>query len=241
MYRDTPPAAPFRANSRRERRSTSAAGSGASPRTCRTTRTNGAASKPARLATASDNATLSAEALLAVHAQKGAEDDHDRARARGEQLELSLLVVPCREHALAKLDQLAHRFLLELQPQIPQIDANSVERVIAMQHAVSLEDVGVLHRKDVRRSAPFGLRQRERRRIARVGPRPRRRRRACQSRRVERVDDDEHVVVRPLGIVFARRSRPVQHDGTKRRSRRLRATAIRARRVSFAPWVTSIR
>ena len=43
--------------------------------------------------------------------------------ARREQLDLTLAVVARREHALAKLDQLPHRFLLELQPQILQIDA----------------------------------------------------------------------------------------------------------------------
>ena len=47
---------------------------------------------------------------------------------------LPLAVVAGREHALAQLDQLAHRFLLELQPQVLSIDANPVERRIAVQH-----------------------------------------------------------------------------------------------------------
>ena len=39
--------------------------------------------------------------------------------ARREQLELALAVVARREHALTKLDQLPHRFLLELQAADP--------------------------------------------------------------------------------------------------------------------------
>src|SRR6185437_2072901 len=79
-----------------------------------------------------------------------AEDDHDRTCTGGEQLELPLGIVPGCQHALAQLEQLAHGFLLELEPEIALLDVDAVERRLAVQHLVPLENVGVLHRKDVR-------------------------------------------------------------------------------------------
>src|SRR5215216_350971 len=87
---------------------------------------------------------------FAVQAQECAEDDHDRAQARDEKLELALALISAGENALAEPDQLAHRLLLELETQMFEVDANSVERRIAEQDSMSLEDVGVFHREDVR-------------------------------------------------------------------------------------------
>ena len=108
-----------------------------------------------------------------MQSNERAKDDHDRAQARAKELDLAIGLVPARQYTLTKLDELPHRFLLELQPQILEINLNPIKGRIAIQHFVSLENVGVLHRKDVRRSAPFTCRQRQRRRISRIRPRAR--------------------------------------------------------------------
>ncbi len=72
-----------------------------------------------------------------------------------EKLDLLRAFVPRREHALAKLEQLAHRLLLELQRKSRAVDVNAVERRVAVQHVVPIEDVGVLHREDVSGAAPL--------------------------------------------------------------------------------------
>src|SRR6185437_11197500 len=153
---------------------------------------------------------------FAVESQHGAKDDHDRAQARAEELDLPAAVIARREHALAQLEQLAHRLLLELEPEIAQIDRDAVEGRGAVQDFVSVENVGVLHRKDVGRASPLGARQRERRVVAGIDPGARRGRGRGELRRAERVDDHEHVVIGAFGNVLTRGRGSVQHDRAQR-------------------------
>src|SRR5215218_4359588 len=96
------------------------------------------------------------------------------------------------------------------------VDHDAGERRIAEQHAMPLEDIRILHRKDVRRAAPLGARERERRRIARVGPRPRSGRRRGQVLRVQSIDNDENVVIGTLGDVLSRCRGTVEDDRAQR-------------------------
>src|SRR5690349_4700290 len=107
------------------------------------------------------------------HPHYRAEDDHYRARAVCQQLGLPPAISTCRKHPLAKLEQLAHRLVLELQSQVFRIDADSVEGILTIEDSVSLEDVGVFHREDVRRGTPFPHGQGHGRWVPRLTPSPR--------------------------------------------------------------------
>src|SRR5215217_2819696 len=88
--------------------------------------------------------------LCAMQTQERAEDDHKRVQTRGQKLELPLSIVSRRQNTLPQLDLLAHRFLLELQTQVAGFHGYAIEWRIAKQHAMSLENVGVLHWENVR-------------------------------------------------------------------------------------------
>src|SRR5690348_11188823 len=74
-----------------------------------------------------------------VEALHGAEDHHDRAEARGEELEVLLVVAPGGHDPLAQLQQLPHRLVLELQAEMLAIYGDAIERRRAVQDAVTLE------------------------------------------------------------------------------------------------------
>src|SRR5687767_4487605 len=149
---------------------------------------------------------------LAMETHGRAEEHHDGALARLEQLELPLAVATGGEHALPEVEELAHRLGLDLSTQIRRRDTNPIKWRRAVQHAMSLLNVGVLHRENVRRASPLLQRQRERRRVARLAPRADDGRDRVEPRDVERIDENEDVVVRlPRNVLTARR-RAVEHD-----------------------------
>ena len=94
----------------------------------------------------------------AVEPLHRAENDHDGAEARGQELDLQFRVAPGRQHTLAELEELSHGFVLDLQAQMRTVDRDSVERGRAEQDAVPLENVRVLHGEDVGAAAPLGAR-----------------------------------------------------------------------------------
>src|SRR6478609_9740468 len=91
---------------------------------------------------------------FAVEAQHGSEEHHHRAQARRDQLRLALAIGAGEQGSLPQLQELAHHLLLELQSEIGAIDRYPLEWRWTVEHAIALQDVGVLHREDVRRATP---------------------------------------------------------------------------------------
>src|SRR5438874_758636 len=78
---------------------------------------------------------------LAAHARHSAKDHHQRAETVFEQSDL-ILRVACRGHyPLTELEQLSHRLMLDLKPQIRSRDADPGERRFSVKHAMALENV----------------------------------------------------------------------------------------------------
>src|SRR5689334_11205402 len=80
---------------------------------------------------------------------------------------------------------------------------------------MALENVGVLHRKNVRRRFPFTHRERHRRRITILAPRARHGGHRAQTIERQRVDDDQHVVIGFARLVLTRHRRSKQHHRAK--------------------------
>src|SRR2546423_1539896 len=78
-----------------------------------------------------------------------------------------------------------------------------------------LENVSVLHRKNVRRRFPFTHRERHRWRITILTPRSRHRRHRAQTIERQRVHNHQHVVIGFAWLVFASHRRPEQNDRAK--------------------------
>jgi hypothetical protein len=113
---------------------------------------------------------------------------------------------------LTQTQQLAHRLMLDLQSQIRRRDTDSIERRFAKQHTMPLENVGVLHRENVRRRFPFARRESHRRRIPIFRPRLRHRRNCAQAVQRQRVDNHQHVVVGLALFVLAGHRRSKEND-----------------------------
>lgn len=81
--------------------------------------------------------------------RNSAEHDHDRTQAGFQKLDISLVVDAGRHHSTPQVEQLSKRLLLHLQSEIIPVNRYSNTRIGPEKHPVPLEDIGVLHWKDV--------------------------------------------------------------------------------------------
>src|SRR6266571_3775536 len=121
---------------------------------------------------------------------------------------------------LAQANQLTHKLVLKLAPQLAAVHLDAGPRVAPREQPVRVAHVFVFDRERVRGLPPLPLGQDEGRRVARAGPGAHGGSECCKQSIVHRVTNEQRVHVGAVGNVSSTRPRPVEQQGHQPRAER---------------------